>query len=45
MRYRIAKRSYDLPADISFDPEEVALLRLAGAVWREGTLSAESRAR
>jgi proteasome accessory factor B len=43
VRYRIAKRSYDLPADISFDPEEVALLRLAGAVWREGTLSAESR--
>lgn len=43
LRYRIAKRSYDLPADISFDPEEVALLRLAGAVWREGTLSDESR--
>lgn len=43
VRYRIAKRSYDLPADIAFDPEEVALLRLAGAVWREGTLSAESR--
>lgn len=43
VRYRIAKRSYDLPADLTFDPEELALLRLAGAVWREGTLSAESR--
>ncbi|NQX06865.1 WYL domain-containing protein [Rathayibacter sp. VKM Ac-2856] len=43
VRYRIAKRSYDLPADLSFDQEEMALLRLAGAVWREGTLSAESR--
>ncbi|MBF4462335.1 MULTISPECIES: helix-turn-helix transcriptional regulator [unclassified Rathayibacter] len=42
-RYRIAKRSYDLPADIVFDQDELALLRLAGAVWREGTLSAESR--
>ncbi|KZX22807.1 helix-turn-helix transcriptional regulator [Rathayibacter tanaceti] len=43
VRYRIAKHSYDLPADLTFDPEELALLRLAGAVWREGTLSAESR--
>ncbi|AJM77679.1 helix-turn-helix transcriptional regulator [Rathayibacter toxicus] len=43
LRYRIAKHSYDFPADIAFDPEEIALLRLAGAVWREGTLSAESR--
>lgn len=42
-RYRIAKGAYDLPADISFSPDEVQLLRLAGAVWREGTLSAQSR--
>lgn len=42
-RYRIAKGAYDLPADISFSADEVQLLRLAGAVWREGTLSAQSR--
>ncbi|NQX27453.1 WYL domain-containing protein [Microbacteriaceae bacterium VKM Ac-2854] len=42
-RYRIAKGDYDLPADISFSSDEVQLLRLAGAVWREGTLSAQSR--
>ena len=31
------------PLDISFSPEETALLTLAAMVWREGTLSAESR--
>ncbi|NQX10283.1 WYL domain-containing protein [Microbacteriaceae bacterium VKM Ac-2855] len=43
LRYRIAKDTYDLPPDITFSPDEVQLLRLAGAVWREGTLSAQSR--
>ncbi|CAN5133171.1 WYL domain-containing protein [soil metagenome] len=43
LRYRIPKGEYDLPADISFAPEEVALLNLAALAWREGSLSRESR--
>ena len=43
LRYRILRGDYELPLDISFSPEETALLTLAGMVWREGTLSAESR--
>lgn len=43
LRYRIPKGSYDLPADIVFSAEEVTLLGLAATVWREGSLSAESR--
>ncbi|MFC6355613.1 helix-turn-helix transcriptional regulator [Luethyella okanaganae] len=43
LRYLIPKGLYDLPPDIVFSPEEVTLLGLAAAVWREGSLSAESR--
>ena len=43
LRYRIPKGAYDLPADITFSPEEITLLGLAAAVWREGSLSGESR--
>lgn len=43
LRYRIPKGLYDLPADISFSSEEIMLLKLAATVWREGSLSAESR--
>jgi proteasome accessory factor B len=43
LRYRIKKGSYDLPPDLRFSPEEITLLSLAGTVWREGSLSAESR--
>jgi proteasome accessory factor B len=43
LRYRIPKGLYDLPADISFSPDEIMLLKLAATVWREGSLSAESR--
>ncbi|KJC63319.1 helix-turn-helix transcriptional regulator [Agreia bicolorata] len=43
LRYRIAKGDYDLPADITFTPEETTLLNLAAMVWREGSLSGESR--
>ncbi|HEY8281519.1 MAG TPA: WYL domain-containing protein [Leifsonia sp.] len=43
LRYRIPKGAYDLPADVSFSPEEITLLGLAATVWREGSLSAESR--
>jgi proteasome accessory factor B len=43
LRYRIPRGEYELPADISFSPEESALLGLAAMVWREGSLSEESR--
>jgi proteasome accessory factor B len=43
LRYRIPKGLYDLPADITFSSDEIMLLKLAAAVWREGSLSAESR--
>ena len=43
LRYRIPKGLYELPADVSFTPDELMLLKLAATVWREGSLSAESR--
>ncbi|GAA0961382.1 helix-turn-helix transcriptional regulator [Frigoribacterium faeni] len=43
LRYRIPRGAYELPVDISFSSEETALLTLAAMVWREGTLSGESR--
>lgn len=43
LRYRIPKGAYELPADVAFTPEETALLNLAAMVWREGSLSGESR--
>jgi proteasome accessory factor B len=43
LRYRIPRGAYELPTDIRFSPEETALLGLAAMVWREGSLSAESR--
>lgn len=43
LRYRIPRGEYELPADIRFSPEETTLLNLAAMVWREGSLSAESR--
>ena len=42
-RYRITKGEYDLPADVVFTPQEIALLQLAALAWREGSLSGESR--
>lgn len=42
-RYRIPPDRYQLPDDIDFSPEEYALLRLAGQVWREGSLSTDAR--
>jgi len=42
-RYRIPKAAYDLPEDVSFTPGELAILGLAAEVWREGSLSADSR--
>lgn len=43
LRYRIPRGSYELPSDIRFSAEETTLLNLAAMVWREGSLSAESR--
>jgi len=43
LRYRIPRGSYELPPDISFSAEESMLLSLAAMVWREGSISAESR--
>lgn len=40
LRYRISNDAYEFPADISFTAAEIALLTLAGDVWREGTVSA-----
>lgn len=43
LRYRIPKGAYELPQDVTFTSEETALLNLAAMVWREGSLSGESR--
>lgn len=43
LKYRIPRGDYELPRDITFSAEENALLSLAGMVWREGSLSGESR--
>jgi len=43
LRYRIPRGTYELPGDVSFSPDETTLLNLAAMVWREGSLSAESR--
>jgi predicted DNA-binding transcriptional regulator YafY len=43
LRYRIPKREYDIPRDVSFTPEEMTLLTLAATVWQQGSLSAQSR--
>ncbi len=43
LRYRIPRGEYDLPREVTFSAEESALLTLAAMVWREGTMSGESR--
>ncbi|MDH6180866.1 proteasome accessory factor B [Microbacteriaceae bacterium SG_E_30_P1] len=43
LRYRIPRGTYELPSDIRFTPEENTLLSLAATVWREGSLSGQSR--
>lgn len=42
-RYRIPPARYQLPDDLEFTAEEYALLTLAAQVWREGSLSTDSR--
>ena len=43
LRYRIPKGQYDLPDEVRFTPDELALLGLAAEVWREASLSADSQ--
>ena len=43
LRYRIPRGAYELPPDVRFSPDETTLLNLAAMVWREGSLSGESR--
>ena len=43
LRYRIPKGQYDLPDEVRFTPDELALLGLAGEVWRGVSLSEDSR--
>jgi proteasome accessory factor B len=43
LRYRIPRGTYELPADVRFSSDETTLLNLAAMVWREGSLSGESK--
>jgi len=40
--YRIPKGEYDIPDGIEFEARDIALLNLAAAVWREGSLSKDA---
>jgi len=40
--YRISKGEYEIPEGISFSQRDVALLNLAAAIWREGSLSRDA---
>lgn len=42
-RYRIREESARMPEHVRLDPDEAALVSLAAAVWREGSLADESR--
>ncbi|MCT9820175.1 WYL domain-containing protein [Microbacterium sp. W1N] len=42
-RYRVPTAEYELPADITFSPAELAVLNLAGGVWSESSMSADAR--
>lgn len=43
VRYRVPRGAFAMPAGLEFDAEESALLALAAQVWREGSVSRESR--
>lgn len=43
LRYRIPRGAYQLPEEITFSAAETTVLNLAALVWREGSLSGESR--
>ena len=42
-RYRISKERLQLPHDVRFTSDELAVLRLASLAWSDGSLGAESR--
>lgn len=42
-RYRIPQTEYDLPAEITFSPAELAVLTLAASAWRDGSMSQDAR--
>jgi proteasome accessory factor B len=42
-RYRIPRSEYELPEGVTFTAEELAMLGLAATVWRDGSMSADSR--
>jgi len=42
-RYRVPTSEYALPDEITFTPEEIAVLNLAAGVWGEASLSADAR--
>jgi len=41
--YRIPKGLYDHPKDLEFTPQDVRLMNVAAAIWREGSLSQDAR--
>lgn len=41
--YRIPKADYDPPEGFHLTPQDVRLLNIAAAVWKEGSLSSEAR--
>ena len=41
--YRIPKGKYDHPADLQLSAQDIRLLNVAAAVWREGSLSHDAR--
>lgn len=41
--YRIPKGKYDHPDDLQLSPQDIRLLNVAAAVWREGSLAQEAR--
>ena len=41
--YRIPKGKYDHPADLTLSAQDIRLLNVAAAVWREGSLSKDAR--
>jgi len=41
--YRIPKGKFDHPSSVDLDAQDIRLLNIAAAVWREGSLSADAR--
>lgn len=43
IRYSISRSNYDFPENLSFTSDELTLLNVAAAAWREASLSNDSR--